>query len=193
MDLNISGLRRMALPRLRTMKSCLRGRRSLGKLDGRSLIIVLWTVCSGVWGQDRPVGDGDYAFALLSEQVSTVVWDAHTRITIDINCDGNADFAFLGAAGNEVAIAIMIGPIAEATRAQYQIFKVGQRDRASLCKAPVALRRESSSDSLTEAMGPLPGYRPSAQCPAFALDDPKCGAIHFYWNSHSNSVGWWRR
>lgn len=129
---------------------------------------------------------------LVSKRMTDVEWDKKSIIEVDINCDGQKDYAILGKSKQGVTIALVVGPVSKKSRIESFEFHVGKQSQDSLCQLPAILKAESLDYDPTEAVGKLPGFKQSKKCMAFVLADDACDSFHFYWNHQTNALNWWR-
>lgn len=129
---------------------------------------------------------------LVSKRMTDVEWDKKSIIEVDINCDGKKDYAILGKSKQGVTVALVVGPVSKKSRIESFEFLVGKQTQDSLCQLPATLQPESLDYDPTEAVGKLPGFKPSKKCMAFVLSDDACDSFHFYWNHRANALDWWR-
>ncbi|OQZ01080.1 MAG: hypothetical protein B6D35_04135 [Candidatus Brocadia sp. UTAMX2] len=131
-------------------------------------------------------------FQLAAKRIKNVKWDKKSIIAVDINCDGNKDYALLGKSKQGVTVALIVGPFSEKSRIESFEFFVGKPWQDSLCKLPARLEIRSLDYDPAEMVGKLPGFRRSKKCNAFCLADNTCDSFHFYWDHQTNTLAWWR-
>ena len=129
---------------------------------------------------------------LVSKRMTNVELDNKSIIAVDINCDEKKDYAILGKSKQGVTVALVVGPVSKKSRIESFEFLVGKQSQDCLCQLPAILKAESLDYDPTEAVGKLPGFKPSKKCIAFALADDACDSFHFYWNHQANALTWWR-
>lgn len=128
---------------------------------------------------------------LVSKRMTDVKWDKKSIIEVDINCDGKKDYAILGKSKQGVTVSLVVGPVSKKSRIESFEFHVGN-SQDNLCQLPATLQVESLDYDPTEAVGKLPGFKPSKKCMAFVLSDDACDSFHFYWDHQANALTWWR-
>jgi len=117
-----------------------------------------------------------------------VHWDKQT-ISGDFNCDGRKDHAALGHQPGKVFVGIVLS---DGTQPHILEFAVHRGENAAVCSPAAVLRKESLDYDPKETVGELEGFHQTKDCWGLQLEDDECDSIHFYWNTVTRQVAWWR-
>jgi hypothetical protein len=161
-------------------------------MNKRIIIVSLLILCVALVAIAASTEKANELLQLVSKRMTNVEWDKESIIEVDINCDGKKDYAILGKSKQGVTVALVVGPVSKKSRIESFEFLAGKHSQDSLCQLPAILQTESLDYDPTEAVGKLPGFKPSKKCMAFVLADDACDSFHFYWNHQANALDWWR-
>lgn len=150
------------------------------------LLIVSFAFSGAAWPSDS---GPDAAFVRLSKAHPNVVW-TNSPIRIDIDCDGNADYAFLAQTPSTAFVGLVRGK--PKTAVAMLKFEASPGSQAGVCYLPAKIEAESLDYDPTDAVGSLPGFSRSKTCTGFTLSGGECDLFHFYWDKHTNRLSWWR-
>jgi hypothetical protein len=116
-----------------------------------------------------------------------VAWVPASRVAADLDCDGSADFAFLGTTPSMVYVGVVHGTPA---KVGLLAFHRSGDSQDSLCPGAVTLRSESLD--YTPDVGAIPGFTPSKTCRGLVLHGGECDDFHLFWNRQAARLDWWR-
>jgi len=118
-------------------------------------------------------------------------WDAKGVEELDINCDGNMDYAIGGRGNGVYYVAVVMGPIDRTSGAFVAEFPT-TGDGPVLCdKEPKILVQSSDYDPAELLGGRSPeGFQRSETCHELAIGF-ECMKFHIYWNHSAGQLGVW--
>jgi hypothetical protein len=141
-------------------------------------------------GTAWPIDVGpDAAFVRLSKAHPDVVW-TNSPIRIDIDCDGNADYAFLAQTPSSAFVGLVRGK-PKSVVAMLK-FEASPGSQGGLYYLPAIIEVESLDYDPTDAVGPLPGFFRSQSCTGSRISGGECDSFHFYWDKRTSRLSWWR-
>lgn len=119
-------------------------------------------------------------------------WNMRGIEEIDIDCDGNTDFAIGGHGNGTFYIAVVMGPL-EATSGAFTVEVPTGREGAVVCDQDPRLLLQSSDYDPAEMLGgAIPeGFQRSDTCHELAIG-LECMKFHIYWNHVTNRLGVWK-
>ena len=164
----------------------------MAKINNKIILCSVLILCLFWVAEGKSTEATNGIFQIVSKRMKNVIWDKTSIVEVDINCDGKKDYAILGKSKQGVKVALVVAPVSKDSKIHSFEFLVGKHSQDSLCQLPAKLRIESLDYDPTEAVGKLPGFRPSKKCNAFGLTDDTCDSFHFYWNHQTNRLNWWR-
>lgn len=118
------------------------------------------------------------------------IWDRESALKVDIDSDGKPDYVFLSQDSRSATVGLVLGQ--RGLRVIVQTFPIGDTSQDSLCAAPAGIGKESLDYDPTDAVGPIAGFRRSRVGTAFILGGGECDVFHFFWNTETNKLDWWR-
>lgn len=124
----------------------------------------------------------------LLDMVPGVQWDASV-LTLDCDCDGRGDHAYLGRFKGHVIVGFAS---ANGSTVDFLEFSVDAGVQKAICREPAKLEVESLDYDPTKAVGKLDGFVRSKTCKGLRLSGGECDAIHIFWNRKTKSLDWWR-
>ena len=157
-----------------------------GSTTGLTLLVALWVFFSTEASAQQPS-----AIDVLRGRHPDVAWDANGAVVADVNCDGLADTIMVGYMPDRVWLGVVPGRIEGAAIPITATFSVGRHSQDSFCSTSV--RIEMSPLECQNEDGPLRGCKRVAGCFGFSLVNDDCDSFHFYWDSSTKTLTWWRR
>jgi len=130
------------------------------------------------------------ALKLLQRASPNFVWDPSSALKIDIDADGKPDYVFLSQDAKSATVGLVLGKAGRSVLVQ--TFPIGDPSQDSLCAAPAGIARESLDHDPTDAVGAIPGFRRTKSGVGFILGGGECDVFHFFWNTKTNKLDWWR-
>jgi hypothetical protein len=130
------------------------------------------------------------ALKLLQSASPNRVWDPSSALKIDIDSDGKPDYVFLSQDAKSATVGLVMGQ--KGHRVLVQTFPIGDPSQDSLCAAPAGIAKESLDYDPTDAVGAIPGFRRTKSGVGFILGGGECDVFHFFWNTRTNNLDWWR-
>ena len=118
------------------------------------------------------------------------IWDSASALRIDIDSDGKPDYVFLSQDSKSATVGLVLGKMGAGVLVQ--TFPIGDPSQDSLCSAPAGISRESLNYDPTDAVGEIPGFKRSRTGVAFLLGGGECDVFHFFWNTVTKKLDWWR-
>ena len=118
------------------------------------------------------------------------VWDRGRALKIDIDSDGRPDYVFLSQNSQSATIGLVLGK--KGLGVLVRTFPIGDPSQDSLCAAPAGIAKESLDYDPYDRVGAISGFRRSKAGTAFTLGGGECDVFHFFWNSKTNNLDWWR-
>lgn len=137
------------------------------------------------------VADAIEATKVLQKVAHRTPWNSKSAITVDIDCDGKADYVLLSQTKDRATVGLVLGK-AKGQKVFVQNIAIAKPMQESLCASPAELESESLDYDPTDAVGKLPGFKPSETCSAFILSGGECDSFHFYWDHQHHRLTWWR-
>ncbi len=118
------------------------------------------------------------------------IWDRNSALQIDIDSDGRPDCVFLSQDLKSATVGLVLGQSGH--RVLVQTFPIGDPSQDSLYAAPARIGKELLDYDPTDATGPISGFMRSKTGTAFILSGGECDVFHFFWNTKTNNLDWWR-
>ena len=119
-----------------------------------------------------------------------VHWDEQSVLSVDVDCDGRVDSAFVGRSDSAMYVGVVTN-----TRIPAEVLRFGLHGNAvqdAVCSDKAKLTVESLDYDPTDAVGALAGFQRSRVCRGLNLGEEDCDSIHLYWNHESHHLDWWR-
>jgi hypothetical protein len=121
-----------------------------------------------------------------------VRWNARGIEELDINCDGNPDFAIGGRGDGTYFVAVVMGPLRRTTGSLIVDLPTGSEGEVVCDRDPKLLVQSSDYDPGELTVGEPPeGFRRSESCQELAIGF-ECTKFHIYWNYVASRLGVWR-
>jgi hypothetical protein len=139
---------------------------------------------------EAAVADSRSAVNRLRLEEPVPHWDEQSVLSVDVDCDGRVDSAFVGRSDS----AMYVGVVTSAASST-EVLAFGLNGNAvqdAVCSDKAKLTTESLDYDPTDAVGPLPGFERSRVCMGLNLGEEDCDSIHTYWNHVSHHLDWWR-
>ncbi|AIF45961.1 hypothetical protein [Dyella japonica] len=130
------------------------------------------------------------ALTRLQRTSSGHIWDRDSVLKIDIDSDGKPDYVFLSQDSKSASVGLVLGQ--RGRRVIVHTFPIGDPSQDSLCAAPAGIAKESLDYDPTDEVGAISGFRRSKAGTAFILGEGECDLFHFFWNTKTNNLDWWR-
>jgi hypothetical protein len=111
-------------------------------------------------------------------------------LKIDIDSDGKPDYVFLSQDAKSATVGLVMGEKGHGVLVQ--TFPIGDPSQDSLCAAPAAIAKESLDYDPKDSVGAIPGFRRTKSGVGFILGGGECDVFHFFWNTSTNKLDWWR-
>jgi len=158
-------------------------------------ILVLFLVCADS-ANAAPPPEVSTPFEAISSALPQFRWRPESQLTVDINADGQRDWAFFGTTETTGAVGVVVGgegPISKRTR--YLDFMLSNSHQRGICGRFQELRLSpQDAEAKFEGLSARPeGWKGCAKC--FEIEvvtDVECDPLHVYWNHDRQSLGWWR-
>ena len=120
-----------------------------------------------------------------------IKWNAKAIEALEFNFDGQEDFVIGGRAGNRFYIAVITGPLTQASNPLTADFPIGTEDGA-LCEKAPKIFIGSMDYNPAEMLGTMPeGFVQSPTCNEIDLGG-ECVKYHIYWNAEAGKISWWK-
>lgn len=118
-------------------------------------------------------------------------WNAKGVEELDIDCDGNLDYAIGGRGNGVFYVAVVMGPIERTTGAFVVELPTG-REGAVICDEDPTVLVQSSDYDPAELLGGVSpeGFQRSETCQELAVG-LECMKFHIYWNHSAGQLGIW--
>lgn len=118
-------------------------------------------------------------------------WNAKQVEELDIDCDGNMDYAIGGRGNGVFHVAVVMGPLERTTGAFVVDIPTG-REGAVVCDKDPRVLVQSSDYDPAELLGGLApeGFQRSETCQELAIG-LECMKFHIYWNHSAGQLGVW--
>jgi len=118
-------------------------------------------------------------------------WDSSRELRADLDCDGKADYSFLGHQPGKVFVGVVR---AGGQSAQALEFAVDPGQPAAICAKPAQLELMSLDYDPAEVSSQLEGFQRSTTCYGLKLSGSgaECPPIRLYWNHNADHLAWWR-
>jgi hypothetical protein len=124
----------------------------------------------------------------LQDLLPGIQWEKQA-LTLDCDCDGRDDRAYLGRFKGRVFVGFAAGT---GSKVDLLEFSVNPNVQAAICSEPAKLEVESLDIDPTRTMGNIDGFVRSKTCQGLRLSGGGCDAIHIFWDRKGNSLNWWR-
>lgn len=124
----------------------------------------------------------------LRDLLPSIQWEKQA-LTLDCDCDGRNDHAYLGRFKGRVFVGFASGT---GSKVDLLDFSVNPNVQAAICSEPAKLEVESLDVDLTRTIGNIDGFVRSKTCQGLRLSGGGCDAIHIFWNRKTKSLNWWR-
>jgi hypothetical protein len=122
---------------------------------------------------------------------SEVRWNVKAVQELDIDCDGNLDFAVGARSNGTFVIAVVMGPVDRTTGAFLTEVPLGKEGDVVCDKDPRLLVQSSDYDPAELTGGDSPeGFKRSETCQELAVG-LECVKFHVYWNHSAGRPGVW--
>jgi hypothetical protein len=118
------------------------------------------------------------------------MWDRSGALTIDIDSDGKPDYVFLSQDSKSATIGLVLGK--RGLRVLVRSFPMGDPLQDGLCATPAGIAKESLDYDPTDDVGANAGFRRSKTGTGFILGGGECDVFHFFWNTKTDNLDWWR-
>lgn len=126
----------------------------------------------------------------IEAATADVRWNVRAIQELDIDCDGNLDFAVGGRGNGSFHVAVVMGPVAATTGAFMASVPTGAEGDV-LCDKDPRLLVQSSDYDPAELTGAVPeGFQRSETCQELAVG-LDCVKFHIYWNHAAGRPGVW--
>jgi hypothetical protein len=118
-------------------------------------------------------------------------WNAKGVEELDIDCDGNVDYAIGGRGNGAFYVAVVMGPIERTTGAFVIELPTGSEGPV-ICDEDPAIMVQSSDYDPSELLGGRSpeGFQRSETCQELAVG-LECMKFHIYWNHSAGQLGVW--
>lgn len=124
----------------------------------------------------------------LRDLLPGIQWEKQA-LTLDCDCDGRNDRAYLGRFKGRVFVGFASGT---GSKVDLLEFSVNPNVQAAICSEPAKLEVESLDVDPTRSIGKVDGFIRSKTCQGLRLSGGGCDAIHIFWNRKTKSLNWWR-
>lgn len=119
-------------------------------------------------------------------------WSSRGIEELDIDCDGNMDYAIGGRGNGVYYVAVVMGPLDRTTGAFVVDLPTGPEGAVICDKDPKLLVQSSDYDPGEMLGGVEPeGFQRSESCHELAIG-LECMKFHIYWNHATTRLGVWR-
>lgn len=132
-----------------------------------------------------------FVFAIAyAGEAARYKWSQSRLVTTDINRNGVADVAQLGIGSKSVGLLIKVDsnslPVIEIPVDGSMQFGICPGSAPRISVAP-------QSEAPLNALGETPrGYEICPKCVEIVVSGGECDSIHFYWDTTTNELAWWR-
>lgn len=126
----------------------------------------------------------------MANNPTTYEWSKSRSVTADFNRDGSPDQAELGVGKDRVGLRIRLDgkllPVLE--------IPIDGSKQFGICPDALStIRIEPQSEVPLNALGETPkGYEICPRCVEIVVNGGECDPLHFYWDTTTNAVAWWR-
>jgi len=118
-------------------------------------------------------------------------WNAKDVQELDIDCDGNMDYAIGGRGNGVYYVAVVMGPVDRTSGAFVVNIPTGGEGAVICDKDPKILVQSSDYDPAELLGGVSPeGFERSETCHELAIG-LECMKFHIYWNHSAGQLGVW--
>ncbi len=124
----------------------------------------------------------------LRDLLPGIQWEQQA-LTLDCDCDGRNDRAFLGRFKGRIFVGFASGA---GSKVDLLEFSVNPNVQAAICSEPAKLEVESLDFDPTKSIGKVDGFVRSKTCQGLRLSGGGCDAIHIFWNRKTQALNWWR-
>jgi hypothetical protein len=124
----------------------------------------------------------------LQDLLPGIQWEKQA-LTLDCDCDGRNDRAFLGRFKGRVFVGFASGT---GSKVDLLEFSVNPNAQAGICSEPAKLEVEPLDVDPTKSMGNIDGFVRSKTCQGLRLSGGGCDAVHIFWNRKTQALNWWR-
>lgn len=124
----------------------------------------------------------------LRDLLPGIQWE-NQALTLDCDCDGRKDRAYLGRFKGRVFVGFASGT---GSKVDLLEFSVNPNVQAAICSEPAKLEVESLDIDPSKTIGNIDGFVRSKTCQGLRLSGGGCDAIHIFWNRKTKSLNWWR-
>ena len=124
----------------------------------------------------------------LRNLLPDIQWEKQS-LTLDCDCDGRNDHAYLGRYKGRVFVGFASGT---GSKVDLLEFSVNPNVQAAICSEPAKLEVESLDVDPSRTIGKIDGFVRSKTCQGLRLSGGGCDAIHIFWNRKTQALNWWR-
>ncbi len=117
-------------------------------------------------------------------------WNRSSAIEVDLNRNGQIDFVRLGIADESVGLLVTVDSMALPV---IDIPIDGSRQFGICPGSDPSISLMAQSEAPLDALGAMPeGYEACSDCIEIVVVGGECDALHFYWNTVTEQLSWWR-
>lgn len=117
-------------------------------------------------------------------------WNRSSAIEADLNRNGQMDSVRLGIADGGVGLLVTI----DATALPVIDIPIDGSRQFGICPgSDPSISLAAQSEAPLNALGEMPeGYEICPDCFEIVVSGGECDAVHFYWNTTTRQLAWWR-
>lgn len=127
---------------------------------------------------------------VMAGQADIYDWSRAATVEVDLDRNGRMDTAQLGMADQRVALRVTVNakpmPLIDVPIDGSQHFGICPGSTPSI-------RVAAQSEAPLNALGEMPpGYEVCTTCMEIVVGGGACDALHFYWDTTTQRIAWWR-
>ena len=128
--------------------------------------------------------------AVYADQAGPYEWPDSLVVVTDLDRSGQLDSAQLGIGADSVALSVKVNSKPLPT---IEIPIDGSKQFGICPGSAPSISVIAQSDAPLNALGEIPrGYENCPDCVEIMVSGGECDSLHFYWDTSTNELGWWR-